>query len=51
MTEFFEGVGGGDNAGVWEDVPSDRSTAFRKKFAAKNKIAKNAVDAGEAVGT
>ena len=51
MTAFFEGVGSGDNAGVWEDKPSDRSTAFRKKFAAKNKIAKNAVDAGEAVGT
>ncbi len=51
MTAFFEGVGAGDNAGVWEDVPADRSTAFRKKNAAKNRMSKNAVDAGEAVGT
>ncbi len=51
MTAFFEGVGTGDTAGVWEDVPSDKSVAFRKKNAAKNKMSKNAVDAGEAVGT
>lgn len=50
MTAFFEGVGTGDAAGVWEDVPSDKSVAFRKKNAARNKI-NNAVDAGEAVGT
>jgi len=50
MSAFFDGVGTGDNAGVWEDVPSDKSVAFRKKNAAKNK-ANNAVDAGEAVGT
>ena len=24
MREFFDGVGGGDAAGVWEDVPQDR---------------------------
>jgi hypothetical protein len=24
MTAFFEGVGQGDNAGVWEDTPNDR---------------------------
>jgi len=52
MTAFFEGVGTGDTAGVWEDVPSDKSVAFRKKNAAKNRMnANNAVDAGEAVGT
>lgn len=52
MTAFFEGVGTGDAAGVWEDVPSDKSVAFRKKNAAKNKMkTNNAVDAGEAVGT
>lgn len=51
MTAFFEGVGSGDTAGVWEETPTDRSTAFRKKNAARNKISKNAVDAGEAVGT
>jgi chlorophyllide a reductase subunit Y len=49
MKAFFEGVGQGDNAGVWEDVP-DRP-AFRKKFAAKAAASKNAVDSGEAVGT
>jgi 3,8-divinyl chlorophyllide a/chlorophyllide a reductase subunit Y len=50
MSAFFDGVGQGDNAGVWEDVPVDRP-AFRKKFAAKAAIAKNAVDNGEAIGT
>lgn len=49
MTEFFDGVGTGDNAGVWQDVPADNS-AYRKKYAAKAGISKNAVDAGEAVG-
>lgn len=50
MTEFFEGVGHGDTSGVWEDTPQV-NTSFRKKYAARMKIAKNAVDAGEAVGT
>ena len=50
MTEFFAGVGEGHAAGVWEDVPVE-NTAFAKKFAAKAKIAANAVDAGQAVGT
>ncbi|MEM1318285.1 MAG: chlorophyllide a reductase subunit Y [Pseudomonadota bacterium] len=50
MTEFFEGVGEGDTAGVWEDTPQI-NTSFRKKFAAKAARAANAVDAGEAVGT
>ena len=49
MKEFFEGVGDGDTAGVWEDVPADKS-AYRKKYAARNGISKNAVDSGEAVG-
>ncbi|MBB4303307.1 chlorophyllide a reductase subunit Y [Rhodobium orientis] len=49
MTAFFEGVGSGDAAGVWEDVPADRS-AFRKKYAAKTRRQTNAVDNGEAVG-
>lgn len=49
MTEFFEGVGKGDAAGVWEDTPVERP-AFRKKFAAKAKISKNAVDSGESIG-
>jgi chlorophyllide a reductase subunit Y len=50
MSEFFGDVGKGDNAGIWEETPVDRP-AFRKKFAAKAAMAKNAVDNGEAVGT
>ncbi|MBV6657781.1 MAG: chlorophyllide reductase subunit Y, partial [Devosiaceae bacterium] len=34
MTAFFEGVGAGDTAGVWEDTPADNS-AFKKKYAAR----------------
>ena len=49
MTEFFEGVGTGDNAGVWREKPMERP-AFRKKFALKAKRSTNAVDAGENVG-
>ena len=49
MAEFFDGVGSGDKAGVWEDVPTERPQ-FRKQYAAKTKIAHNAVDAGESVG-
>ncbi|MDN2566044.1 chlorophyllide a reductase subunit Y [Aquibium sp. A9E412] len=49
MSAFFEGVGAGDAAGVWQDVPADRS-AFRKKYAARTRTARNAVDSGEAVG-
>nr|WP_050786150.1 chlorophyllide a reductase subunit Y [Ahrensia sp. R2A130] len=50
MTEFFEGVGTGDTAGVWEDTPKI-NTSFRRKFAARAAKAANAVDAGEAIGT
>ncbi|SDT96396.1 chlorophyllide a reductase subunit Y [Stappia sp. ES.058] len=49
MSAFFEGVGTGDTAGIWRDTPVERP-AFRKKFAAKSRVSKNAVDAGEAVG-
>ncbi len=34
MREFFEGVGEGYSAGIWEDTPSDRPE-FKKKYAAK----------------
>jgi chlorophyllide a reductase subunit Y len=34
MTAFFEGVGTGHTAGVWEDVPKDEP-GFRKKYAKK----------------
>jgi 3,8-divinyl chlorophyllide a/chlorophyllide a reductase subunit Y len=50
MSEFFGETGKGDNAGIWQETPVDRP-AFRKKFAAKAAMAKNAVDNGEAVGT
>ncbi len=34
MQDFFEGVGQGDGAGIWQDVPRDRPE-FRKKNLAK----------------
>jgi 3,8-divinyl chlorophyllide a/chlorophyllide a reductase subunit Y len=34
MRSFFEGVGEGFSAGIWEDTPSDRPE-FKKKYAAK----------------
>jgi chlorophyllide a reductase subunit Y len=34
MTEFFEGVGKGDTAGVWQDTPNVRPD-FKKKYAAR----------------
>ena len=36
MNHFFDGVGGGHAAGIWEEVPEDRP-AFKKKFAARKK--------------
>ncbi len=45
MTAFFEGVGTGHAAGIWEDVPEDRP-AFKKKFAAQNRAPKKAVVEG-----
>ena len=47
MTAFFEGVGTGHAAGVWEDRPEDRPQ-FKKKYAALNEAARKAA---EAVGT
>jgi chlorophyllide a reductase subunit Y len=49
MKAFFEGVGTGHAAGVWEDTPQDRPD-FKKKYAARTKKT-NAVDTGEAIGT
>ena len=34
MSAFFDGVGEGHAAGIWQDVPRDRPE-FRKKFAAR----------------
>ncbi|WP_416907120.1 MAG: chlorophyllide a reductase subunit Y [Polymorphobacter sp.] len=47
MHAFFEGVGEGYTAGIWEDTPVDRPE-FKKKFAAKQ-IA--AAKAEEAIGS
>jgi chlorophyllide a reductase subunit Y len=47
MKDFFEGVGTGHAAGVWEDVPQDRPE-FRKKYAGM--LAAKA-KAEEAIGT
>jgi 3,8-divinyl chlorophyllide a/chlorophyllide a reductase subunit Y len=47
MTEFFEGVGTGHAAGIWEDTPTDRPK-FKAKYAAQN-IA--AAKAAEFIGT
>lgn len=35
MNDFFEGVGRGDKAGIWEDVPKDRP-AFRETIRKRN---------------
>jgi 3,8-divinyl chlorophyllide a/chlorophyllide a reductase subunit Y len=47
MTEFFDGVGAGPNAGVWSDTPVDRPE-FKARYAAKRLAA---AKAEEAVGT
>jgi len=47
MTEFFEGVGTGHAAGVWEDTPHDRPE-FKARYA-KTMAASRAAE--EAVGT
>jgi chlorophyllide a reductase subunit Y len=45
LTDFFEGVGRGDAAGIWEDVPEDRSDFARKyaKSAQPEKAVKGAI--------
>jgi 3,8-divinyl chlorophyllide a/chlorophyllide a reductase subunit Y len=47
MRDFFEGVGQGPTAGVWEDTPVDRPE-FQAKFAARRLAA---AKAEESVGT
>jgi chlorophyllide a reductase subunit Y len=49
MNAFFDGVGDGDTAGIWRETPKDRS-AYRKKYAAKIKQSRNAVENGDSVG-
>jgi len=49
MQDFFEGVGQGDTAGIWQDVPQDHS-GYKAKYAKSVAKSKNAVDNGESVG-
>jgi chlorophyllide a reductase subunit Y len=44
MRAFFDGVGSGAQAGVWEDTPQDRPQ-FKKKYAALNEAARKAAEA------
>ncbi|MES2783721.1 MAG: chlorophyllide a reductase subunit Y [Pseudomonadota bacterium] len=44
MHAFFEGVGTGHTAGIWEDTPVDRPK-FKAKFAAQNAAAAKAAEA------
>ena len=44
MHAFFEGVGTGHAAGIWEDTPTDRPK-FKAKFAAQNAAAAKAAEA------
>ncbi|OZA91868.1 MAG: chlorophyllide a reductase subunit Y, partial [Erythrobacter sp. 34-65-8] len=41
MSAFFDGVGTGHTAGVWQDTPQDRPQ-FKKKYAALNEAARKA---------
>jgi chlorophyllide a reductase subunit Y len=49
MQDFFEGVGQGDTAGIWQGVPEDKSS-YREKYARKIRTSQNAVENGESVG-
>ncbi len=44
MRAFFDGVGSGPGAGVWEDTQQDRPQ-FKKKYAALNEAARKAAEA------
>ncbi|GGC34893.1 chlorophyllide reductase subunit Y [Novosphingobium marinum] len=44
MRSFFDDVGSGYGAGIWEDVPEDRPR-FKKKYAALNEAARKASEA------
>jgi len=44
MTAFFEGVGRGETAGVWEEKPVERPE-FKAKFAAKRVASAKAEEA------
>ena len=44
MREFFEGVGEGYTAGIWDETPQDRPQ-FKKKYAALNEAGRKAAEA------
>ena len=44
MQAFFEGVGTGHTAGIWEHTPTDRPK-FKAKYAAQNALAAKAAEA------
>jgi 3,8-divinyl chlorophyllide a/chlorophyllide a reductase subunit Y len=44
MRSFFEGVGSGHTAGIWETTPEDRPK-FKAKYAAQNALAAKAAEA------
>jgi chlorophyllide a reductase subunit Y len=48
MRAFFEGVGAGDTAGVWQDTPADHS-AFRTRFEKKLEKQRKAAKAAEMI--
>lgn len=49
MQAFFDGVGRDDTAGIWQDIPEDKS-AYRARYARKIRKSQNAVDNGESIG-
>lgn len=48
MRAFFEGVGEGDSAGIWEDTPADHST-FRERYRRKVEKRQRAAKAAEMI--
>ena len=48
MREFFEGVGAGDRAGIWQDEPQERP-AFREQYARKLQKFAQAAKAAEMI--
>ena len=48
MRAFFEGVGHGDGAGIWEDTPADHST-FRDRYLKKVEKRQRAAKAEEMI--
>lgn len=49
MQDFFEDVGQGDAAGIWQGVPEDHS-GYRARYAKSISKSRNAVENGENIG-